>query len=246
MRVNQTRSIVAGALLILVATLLAVLRSPSPGPSSLPPPSPRLSPLPSASPAVADWLPSPSPSPSSTPPPGLSEADRAGTEWAIIGPVGIIEPGCEPLPKATLDRIVRRRASNAILSRLDIDRNEHFDVYERGPLPAVRLETWLLRELGPKVKLNWEANDCGCCEATANYTSYCQVPLCGEVTATLSSGVAVHLDLSIGTLSKGASGKPTLNSYGLRDRDGKEIRVYTFRALTGMARDLDSNGGRPD
>ena len=151
------------------------------------------------------------------------------------------EPGCRPLPKATLDRIVGRIEGNAILSQLDIDRNELFDVYEREPLPAVRLKTWLLRELGPKVKLSWEATDCG---GGNQLMSWCDLGLCVDVIATLPSGVVVHLDLAVGTLAKGPVGKTVLSEYHLRDRDGKDIRVYTFRSLSGMARELDARGGK--
>lgn len=157
--------------------------------------------------------PSPSPSPVGSQRGGF--ASDAGRPHA--------SEGCEWLPKRTLDRIVAQRGSAAKLSQLDIDSNEHFDVYERGPLPAVPLAKWLTRELGPKVELAWEATDCECCGD--GRTRYCDVPLCGIVTATLPSG------------------KPTMNRYGLRDRHGNEIRVYTFRGLVGMARDLEGGGG---
>jgi hypothetical protein len=54
-------------------------------------------------------------------------------------------------------------------------------------LPAITLERWLQQQLGPRVEIVWEVNDCG--EATGPSADQARdLPFCVEASAQVSGG----------------------------------------------------------
>lgn len=104
----------------------------------------------------------------------------------LIGPLGFGQAA------RALDRRVIAAAKQVYVDNLDVR------------LPHVRFEAWLQKQIG-SVPIAWESNDCG---EQDGFSGRADIPLCGQVSATLPDGRKLTVMIGVGTSRKGVEGAP--------------------------------------
>jgi hypothetical protein len=104
-------------------------------------------------------------------------------------------------------------------------------------LPPVSFEKWLHVEAGADAEFHWEVNDCGQKTGTIAEHGH-DLPTCVEAQADIKDQRTIVVSIVVGTLKKGASGKPnvnfiqlvtpstTINSHHLSDIPAAVIRTH--------------------
>lgn len=73
---------------------------------------------------------------------------------------------------------------------------------ERG-LPDETIDVWLIDVIGREVAMSWGINDCGEQTGDPSRDAERDLPVCGELEATLGPGRSVYLYFSVGTQRRG-------------------------------------------
>ncbi len=133
----------------------------------------------------------------------------------------------QTVPLTAGEKAAIERGKKVLVSALD------------GSLPKVTLEAFL-KSAADGASVEWEANDCG--EQTGNPETDRgrDFPVCAEAIVKLRDGRRVNLSVAVGTVAKGASGKPELAYVTITDATGR-ARSVRLSELPSLMRSADSS-----
>lgn len=111
---------------------------------------------------------------------------------------------------------------------------------ERG-LPDETIDVWLAGVLGRQVPIAWGINDCGEQTGDPAVDKERDLPICGELEATLAPDRSVYLYFSVGTQQRGVLEGRDLWFVGILESDS----TLTFESLSALAEHLRAETKHP-
>ena len=118
-----------------------------------------------------------------------------------------------------------------------ITQEDAIDLLEQYPaakldslLPKTAFLGWFRAVVGTEAKITWEINDCGGQTGVASVDQGRDIPVCFEISATLSDRRVVGVAIAVGTEKRGLSGDPTVSNIFI-DTDKGTLHLKHLRDI---------------